>query len=51
MDSHQEKIRNLKGEIVEETIIEVANEKIEGGWKKEEKNINRAVESNDIESK
>ena len=50
MDSLEEKIRNLKGEIVEETITEVMRRRMENESKKQDPEIiNGAVESNDIE--
>ena len=50
MDSLEEKMRNLKGEIVEETITEVMRRLMKNQSKKQDpETINKAVESNDIE--
>ena len=49
MDSLEKKRRNLKGEIVEETLTEVMRRLKKDENKKQEETINRAVESNDIE--
>ena len=50
MDSLEEKVINIKGEIVEETITEVMRRlKEHKNKKRDHETINRAVESNDIE--
>ena len=48
MDGLEEKMRNLKGEIVEETITQVMRRLKEDESKKQDETINRAAESNDI---
>ena len=50
MDSLEEKLRNIEGEIVEETITEVMRRlKEDESGKQDHETVNRAAESNNIE--
>ena len=50
MDSLEEKLRNINGEIVEETITEVMRRlKEDESGKQDHETVNRAAESNNIE--